>query len=287
MTRPAGGLALAVLVVVGCVDAGPISRISPRLGPGDASAPDASLCARIPALGCCDGEALWWCESGQPRSRNCARDAPRCGWSNSGYYDCNTSGSQDPSGANGRECGELGLPARDAAVPDGALTSCGAVTHRGCCEGNVLKYCDQGTLRVLPCVLNPSCGWLPNGQLYDCGTEGASDPSGGLARACPAPHLDASFEVASDFGDLIRPRADLGGDAPRGDGCSCGLVRPRAAHATPLLLLALAALARRGRLRRRRRAPTAACGDRRSARGRARARGSCPCRRSRDAARRG
>jgi hypothetical protein len=123
------------------------------------------------------------------------------------------------------------------------------VTGAGCCEGNVLKYCDSGKLRVLPCTLNPSCGWLANAQLYDCGTPGQPDPQGKLPMACPPPHLDASFEGPPDWGDLTR-WPDLGGDAAPKNGCSCDTqVQSRGGDA-PLAVLFLVAgivLARRAR----------------------------------------
>jgi len=221
---------LPLMALAACLEpAAPERAARHALGSGDASAVDLLggdrggdgdelFCTRIPPVGCCNGETLWWCEQGHPHSKSCAT-ALHCGWSNSGFYDCNTSGAQDPSGRNARDCTSPVLPRRDATVQDGAAP-CGAVTGAGCCEGNVLKYCDSGKLRVLSCALNASCGWLANAQLYDCGTPGQPDPQGKLPMACPPPHLDARFEGPADWGDLTR-WPELGGDAAPKNGCSC------------------------------------------------------------------
>ncbi len=64
-------------------------------------------------------------------------------------------------------------------------TSCGPITKVGCCDGQLLKYCQNGSFKTLDCAPNPSCGWDSYGSLYDCSTSGGSDPSGVNTKACP------------------------------------------------------------------------------------------------------
>ena len=61
---------------------------------------------------------------------------------------------------------------------------CGSVSYEGCCEGQLLKYCEGGSLQTIDCNQQPSCGWQPDGPYYDCGTAGSPDPSGMSPMAC-------------------------------------------------------------------------------------------------------
>jgi uncharacterized protein (TIGR03382 family) len=62
--------------------------------------------------------------------------------------------------------------------------ACGAVSYEGCCQGQVVLFCEGGTLQQLDCSANPSCGWSAEGGYYDCGTLGSGDPSGLHPFAC-------------------------------------------------------------------------------------------------------
>jgi MYXO-CTERM domain-containing protein len=192
------------------------------VGSGEAVKPlDAGGCT-LPYEGCCAGEVLWWCETGQLKSLDC-QSRPHCGWSNSKVYDCNTSGGSDPSGLLIRECGLLDarIPTSDRGTSE--PSACHGVPEEGCCSGQVLFYCKDGQLRSISCAQNLFCGWHTSSRQYDCGTVGASDPSGRLALKCPpgavpdtGPQiLDQSAEAAVDRG-----RGD--GKVP-GQGCSCGV----------------------------------------------------------------
>ena len=64
-------------------------------------------------------------------------------------------------------------------------TGCGPIGKEGCCDGQTLKYCQNGSYYTLDCNKNPSCGWDYGGQIYDCGTSGGSDSSGTHPKACP------------------------------------------------------------------------------------------------------
>jgi agmatine deiminase len=62
---------------------------------------------------------------------------------------------------------------------------CGAITTQGCCDGELLKYCSQGTLKTSDCTTKPKCGWYSAKQYYECGTAGTPDPSGTFPMPCP------------------------------------------------------------------------------------------------------
>ena len=190
-------------------------------------------CKTIGATGCCKGEVLWWCGAeGKLRQRDCSgAGLPRCGWNSaSKKYGCATAGASDPSGAV-KHCM---LAAENAWLPDSGrpTNSCQGISDEGCCAGNVLKFCAGGALQFMDCGLNPTCGWLPNAQQYDCGTAGLGDPAGGHPRTCPGSTPtdgvpDRGVDVTTDRG------GDAGGDYGSG-GCSCRL---SSAPASPWLLL--------------------------------------------------
>ena len=60
--------------------------------------------------------------------------------------------------------------------------SCGGINYDGCCDGNVLQYCDEGQLAGGDCG-DGGCGWDPNNEWYDCTFQG-EDPSGAKPRDC-------------------------------------------------------------------------------------------------------
>lgn len=114
-----------------------------------------------------------------------------------------------------------------------AVASCGAITDDGCCDGNTLKYCQDGKLSAKDCAGNPSCGWNAAKAWYACGTSGGADPSGKVKKACPAamtpdagaPDLPPpSPDLAAP--DLAPPDATLDAAAPDGSdpdgGCAVG-----------------------------------------------------------------
>ena len=96
--------------------------------------------------GCCSALKLVWCEDGNTYCIDCAEDT--CGWQPAGdYYDCNTDGGNDPSGAFIKEC-EGG----SGCIPACAGKQCGDDGCGGSCGicGNEWDMCDSGTCEA-PC----------------------------------------------------------------------------------------------------------------------------------------
>ncbi len=61
---------------------------------------------------------------------------------------------------------------------------CGTISYEGCCDGQVVTYCEEGQLKTIDCNENPSCGWSSEYGYYDCGTGGGADPSGANPIVC-------------------------------------------------------------------------------------------------------
>lgn len=150
--------------------------------------PKSASCQGISEIGCCQGNQLHFCKQGNLMTLDCAT-RPHCGWrergqgtTSRGFYDCDTSGAFDPSGTYSRDCpSETVLPRISAKKSD---PPCEFVNYEGCCAGDLLFYCVDGTFHQLDCALNRSCGWRPTGQIYNCGTEGSADPAGKHPKSC-------------------------------------------------------------------------------------------------------
>ena len=61
---------------------------------------------------------------------------------------------------------------------------CGKIGAKGCCDGQILKYCSSGKLKASDCNYNPQCGWNATKGNYTCSTNGGGDPSGKNPRSC-------------------------------------------------------------------------------------------------------
>jgi len=91
---------------------------------------------------------------------------------------------------------------------------CGGVTFTGCCAEGVLKWCAATTLETADC--EGSCGWDPDIGEYNCGTDGASDPSGAVPKACGG-ECSCAGKTCGDDGC-----GESCGDCPAGQDCSAG-----------------------------------------------------------------
>ena len=164
-------------------------------GPPD-SGPNPTLdgppgCGTLPAVGCCTGTMVEWCDKGSWKVKDCSK-SPQCGWnSGSGKYSCGTSGGKDPSGKNPLSCASFlpdgGPPPADGLIPppDGVKPppNC-KLPPAGCCTGSMVEYCDKGSWKVQDCNKSPQCGWNSSTNKYSCGTSGGKDPSGMNPKSC-------------------------------------------------------------------------------------------------------
>ena len=116
--------------------------------------------------GCAAGQT---CEAGQ-----CVACTPDC---------LGRSCGDDGCGGTCGECGE-GL----ACHPNGVCVDpCQGIGYEGCCSADTLRYCDEGSLVEIACdAADGACGWNDSGW-YDCGTDGAAEPTGAFAKDCPPP----------------------------------------------------------------------------------------------------
>jgi hypothetical protein len=85
---------------------------------------------------------------------------------------CYESGAIHPSGA----CSYC--------KPGASQSSWTSISYQGCCAGGVVWYCNGGAIKSVDCLFNPSCGWDGSLQFYDCGTAGASEPTGAHPKSC-------------------------------------------------------------------------------------------------------
>jgi hypothetical protein len=95
----------------------------------------------------------------------------------------------------GKECGSDGCGGSCGACQDGAKCfgstcvqgPCYGITYEGCCDGQLLSYCDSGNVKLQDCGDGrQSCGWNAADQYYDCGTPGKPDPTGVHPMDCPS-----------------------------------------------------------------------------------------------------
>ncbi len=73
--------------------------------------------------------------------------------------------------------------ALDLSSQDGG-NKCGQIGPQGCCAGSTLVWCENGVLQEAKCAATPACGWNSFTGGYDCGTDGAADPTGTFPWAC-------------------------------------------------------------------------------------------------------
>lgn len=194
-------------------------------------------CGDIDYTGCCNGDTLQWCEQGVLKTINCGQN-PKCGWDGAkGFYNCATNGQADPSGqyplqcgggatcqpdCAGKKCGNDGCGGLCGMCAPGQscvnyqcaapATECDGITYQGCCDGQTLKWCEQGQLKTGSCTDKPQCGWDADQSYYNCGTSGNEDPTGENPISCDAePVVPECIPECGDF--------DCGSD---GCGGSCG-----------------------------------------------------------------
>lgn len=80
-----------------------------------------------------------------------------------------------------------------ASLPVGE--SCGSIDIAGCCDGDMLYFCEGGELCGWDCSKFPDCGWNESLGMYDCKTGGGAAPNGSPPKACPASGGDECLGV--------------------------------------------------------------------------------------------
>ena len=89
---------------------------------------------------------------------------------------------------------------------------CGNIGAKGCCDGQIRKYCSGGKLRASDCGYSPQCGWDKAKQWYDCKTGGGGDPSGKYPRSCDVVKGLADASVWDGKADQVMPDLLYTGD---------------------------------------------------------------------------
>ena len=164
-------------------------------------------CQGVPWEGCCTEGVLVFCDQGNLVQQSCAGD-PECGWeTGAGYYNCGTDGGADPEHVFPMDCmdyctpdctdkacgsdgcdGICGECAEGEVCLDNACVSdpCEGIDYFGCCDGQILRWCQNDEAFEKDCTnMTGVCGWSEVGGDHNCGTDGAEDPSGEHAKACP------------------------------------------------------------------------------------------------------
>jgi hypothetical protein len=227
-------------------------------------------CGKVTSLGCCQGEILWWCEKGFLQHKDCS-SRPLCGWRSTnlagdltyhGFFDCDTSGQGSPQGL-AKEClpdnSDAGIFRRDSAFADSTNNDCGDIPKEGCCEGQVLKYCEEGKLFILSCENNLQCGWGAANQ-YNCGTAGDADPGADgrlkFPKACPGSPLQYDSQANKDipFDGMVEDGTTtmVDGSSSNNPGCSCAIAISKEQAQAPIILSIIVALVCFGRILKKR-----------------------------------
>ena len=113
---------------------------------------------------------------------------------------------------DGKECGDDGCGGSCGACDGGAcdpdtftcVDPCMGVTFEGCCEGDTVKWCEDGELVEADCnhpdAGGPQCGWVAEASYYWCGTDGSADPSGVYPIDCGECEPSCAGKTCGDDG---------------------------------------------------------------------------------------
>ncbi|MBR58570.1 MAG: hypothetical protein CMH54_11175 [Myxococcales bacterium] len=213
-------------------------------------------CNGVTEENCCEDGAVITCVDGELFSYACTAD--QCGWdAPNQFYNCGFTGegpasspkacpwnSCTPSCAGqscgddgcGGSCGSCGV---DEVCQAGSCVTdpgCGGLTWIGCCDGDVLNWCQDGAPLTQNC--NPGmCGW-DDQYGYICGASGpgpaeypwqcdscsadcsgktcGDDGCGGSCGSCPSGYS------CTDFQCQCVPQCGVNECGPNGCGGSCG-----------------------------------------------------------------
>lgn len=76
-------------------------------------------------------------------------------------------------------------PQEKDTCPEDCNNPCDLIGYLGCCEGEMVIWCEDGKPMQIDCISNLHCGYDPVSHLYDCGTAGNDDPEGN-GKSCTA-----------------------------------------------------------------------------------------------------
>ncbi len=167
-------------------------------------------CYGVGFEGCCEGTILHYCDGDHVLEVDCGGQGLLCGWmSNVGWYDCTDDALEDPSGDHplwcagacapdcedrtcgtdgcGGSCGDCG-PGETCAADGVCEPPCPGLSAGGCCDGDVLNYCDvlAGGPAAADCAVDGlRCGWDATVDMYNCVDAQTADPSGAHPLWCP------------------------------------------------------------------------------------------------------
>ena len=181
-------------------------------------------CEGVSFSGCCtDEKDLVFCEGGKLLcALHCAQlpsPLDTCGWKQAGetgFYDCGGDGI-DPSGQNPIYCPDW-TPDDDILTDTSADVvgpwGCPALPNGGCCDGDTLHYCDDGSTATFDCT-EMSSDPVFGAYIY-CGLDVATGAASCLKKEDPEPPTcdlapDPSPEVPLDV--VEPPPTDVSGDS--------------------------------------------------------------------------
>lgn len=130
--------------------------------------------AGLDYAGRCNADQLVWCEGGEQHEADCAANGQSCGWQNDAVgYNCLSQGS---SGGGG----------------------CGEVDYAGYCEGELLVWCEDGSLHERDCAESGrSCEWQNDAIGYNCL---GSASGGGAGLLTIGGIVGGAYYVSQDYG---------------------------------------------------------------------------------------
>ena len=149
-------------------------------------------CGDVGQDGWCDDNVLVTCDAGELHFSDCLTAGKNvvCEWLDATQaYGCIEKGDCIPD-CTAKECGSDGCGGSCGKCMFGLTCEegtcvgqgqCGNITYHGCCQGNVVYWCDNGYLWHMDCssMLNPaqqSCGWKEEFSFYDCVSEPLEGP---------------------------------------------------------------------------------------------------------------
>jgi len=88
--------------------------------------------------------------------------------------------------------------------------NCGVdYSYEGCCDAQLLFWCQAGTVCVLDCGQNPQCGWDNAGGFYNCATNGNPAPGNSPPMECETGPVDADGDGWDEDSDCNDGNANI------------------------------------------------------------------------------